>query len=147
MANSSKRQLSLGVLLKIIRSLNFKRRSKGEGKGKEEEGRKGHWQWSFGTNGKVANTPAGESNPGRWSQQTRLTLYHWATETSDITSQGGLSLGHRSSTTCLAVHQITFVLTRRFGKLDEGKGNLTETSCKNKPELVNCEMVVAGPAS
>ena len=28
--------------------------------------------------------------------------------------------------------------------LDEGKENLSETSCKNKRELVNCEIVVVG---
>ena len=27
---------------------------------------------------------------------------------------------------------------------DKGKGNLSETSCKNKRELVNCEIVVVG---
>ena len=66
-----------------------RRERKREGKEEEEkerrkEGGKGNWKWSFGRNGKNRKRPSRESNPG--PQQTRLMLYHWATETSDITS-------------------------------------------------------------
>ena len=73
--------------------LKRKRKVEGRGrgrerkrKGKKEEGKggKGNWKWSFGRNGKNRKRPSRESNPG--PQQTRLMLYHWATETSDITS-------------------------------------------------------------
>ena len=62
----------------------------GKGRGRERKRRerrkgKGNWKWSFGRNGKNRKCPSRESNPG--PQQTRLMLYHWATETSDITSQ------------------------------------------------------------
>ena len=53
--------------------------SKRKGKGEREMEVK-LWQ----KRKKIANAPAGKSNPG--PQQTRLMLYHWATETSDITS-------------------------------------------------------------
>ena len=73
--------------------LKRKRKVEGRGrgrerkrKGKKEEGKgwKGNWKWSFGRNGKNRKRPSRESNSG--PQQTRLMLYHWATETSDITS-------------------------------------------------------------
>ena len=74
---------------------DFKAQTKGrrqrKRKGNEEEGKergrergKGNWKWSFGRNGKNRKRPSRESNPG--PLQTRLMLYHWATETSDITS-------------------------------------------------------------
>ena len=65
-------------------------RSEGEGKGKEEEG-KGEREREIGSealaerDGKNRKRPSRETNPG--PQQTRLMLYHCATETSDITSQ------------------------------------------------------------
>ena len=64
------------------------RKRKGKGRGRERkrrERRKGNWKWSFGRNGKNRKSPSRESNPE--PQQTWLMLYHWATETSDITSQ------------------------------------------------------------
>ena len=59
-------------------------------KGKEEEGKekgkgKGKLEGKLWQKRKNRKRPSRESNPG--PQQTRLMLYHWATETSNITSQ------------------------------------------------------------
>ena len=67
----------IGINAKM-RFFSANERSEGEGMGK------GNWKWSFGRNGKNRKRPSRESNPG--PQQTRLMLYHWATETSDITA-------------------------------------------------------------
>ena len=58
---------------------------RGKWKGRRGERRKGNCKWSFVRNEKNSKRPSRESNPG--PQQTRLMLYHWATETSHITSQ------------------------------------------------------------
>ena len=57
-------------------------------KGKEKEGKekgKGKLEVKLWQKRKNRKRPSRESNPE--PQQTRLMLYHWATETSDITSQ------------------------------------------------------------
>ena len=97
MTINSLQQVTIVLLTKGInaKNENLKRKRKVEGKGRgkerkrkrkkeERKGGKGNWKWSFGRNGKNRKRPSRESNPG--PQQTRLMLYHWATETSDITS-------------------------------------------------------------
>ena len=70
----------------IHAKMRFLAQTKGR-REKERERRKGkvNWRWSFGRNGKNRKGPSRESNPE--PQQTRLILYYWATETSDIRDQ------------------------------------------------------------
>ena len=79
--------ISVGVSCGIMTTkVKVEGRRKGKGRGRERRREREIGSEALAETEKNHKRPSRESNPE--PQQTRLMLYHWATETSDITSHG-----------------------------------------------------------